>query len=72
MTDEERAEFREKREPVVLATDRMLTEGVLTQTKIDKIHEEALAEVEATELFADESAIARPSEAELLDAVFAS
>ncbi len=72
MTDEERAELREKREPVVLATDRMLTEGVLTQTKIDKIHEEALAEVEATELFADESDIARPSEAELLDAVFAS
>ena len=59
------------REPVTLATKRVLDEGILTQDEIDQIVADAEAELAAIELFADESPIARPPEAELLAAVFA-
>lgn len=66
---EEHEEMR-KREPVTLATARVLEENILTQTQIDTILEQALEEIKAVEQFADESPIARPSEAELLADVF--
>lgn len=69
-SEEQHAEMR-KREPVTLATERVLGDGVLTQDKIDAIREEALAEIAGVEKFADDSPIARPSEEELLAAVFA-
>jgi pyruvate dehydrogenase E1 component alpha subunit len=60
-----------EREPVKIATDQLLAQGVMTQADIDAIHEEAQAEVAAAEKFADESPIAEPSVNELLDAVYA-
>jgi pyruvate dehydrogenase E1 component alpha subunit len=61
----------QKRDPVVLATERVLADKVLTQGKIDKIHEEADAEVEAAVQFADDSPIESPTEEELLADVYA-
>ncbi|MCP3854271.1 MAG: thiamine pyrophosphate-dependent dehydrogenase E1 component subunit alpha [Actinomycetia bacterium] len=69
-SDEEMAEIH-KREPVTLATERMLADGVMTQAEIDSVHEAAAAEVEEAERFADSSEIARPSRDELLAGVFA-
>ena len=69
-TQEEYDEMQ-KRDPVVLATERVLADKVLTQGKIDKIHEEADAEVEAAVQFADESPIESPTEEELLADVYA-
>jgi TPP-dependent pyruvate/acetoin dehydrogenase alpha subunit len=69
-SEEEHAEMR-KREPVTLATERVLADKVLTQDEIDTIVAEAEAEIAAIETFADESPIARPPEAELLSDVFA-
>jgi TPP-dependent pyruvate/acetoin dehydrogenase alpha subunit len=69
-SEEEHAEMRE-REPVTLATARVLADQVLTQDEIDAIVTEAEAEIAAIEKFADESPIARPPEAELLADVFA-
>lgn len=68
---EELHEEMRKREPVALATERVLAEKLLTQDEIDTIHEEAQAEVAAAEKFADDSPIATPSEEELLAAVYA-
>jgi pyruvate dehydrogenase E1 component alpha subunit len=68
---EELHEEMRKREPVALATERVLAEKLLTQDEIDAIHEEAQAEVAAAEQFADDSPIATPSEEELLAAVYA-
>jgi len=68
--DEEREEMQ-KREPVTLATTRVLDEGILSQDQIDQIIADAEAEIAGIEKFADESAIARPTEAELLADVFA-
>lgn len=59
------------REPVRIATDRILADSILTQTQIDSINEEAEKEIAATEAFADASEIARPPMQELLDDVFA-
>ncbi|CAN0602605.1 unnamed protein product, partial [Ectocarpus sp. 12 AP-2014] len=70
-SDEEHASMRE-REPVHIATQQVLAEGVLNQAEIDQLVADAQAEVEAVEAFADESAIARPPVEELLDGVFAS
>jgi TPP-dependent pyruvate/acetoin dehydrogenase alpha subunit len=67
---EEHANMRE-REPVKIATERVLAEGVLSQGEIDRMVEEALAEIELVEKFADESAIARPPVEELMAGVFA-
>jgi len=69
-SEEEHAEMR-KREPVALATERVLADGILTQAEIDGIHEAALSEIEGVEAFADNSEIAKPTEEELLAAVFA-
>jgi pyruvate dehydrogenase E1 component alpha subunit len=69
-SEEEHARMRE-REPLKIATERVLAEGVLTQADIDEITEEAASEVAAAETFADNSEIARPSLEELLDGVFA-
>ncbi|MCP3869170.1 MAG: thiamine pyrophosphate-dependent dehydrogenase E1 component subunit alpha [Gammaproteobacteria bacterium] len=60
-----------KREPVNLATERVLADKTLTQARIDAIREAALKEIEEVEAFADASEIARPSEEELLANVFA-
>ena len=68
-SEEEHDEMR-KREPVTLATSRVLADGILTQDEIDSIHEDALAEIKGVEKFADDSPIARPTEAELLADVF--
>ena len=68
-SEEEHAEMR-KREPVALATERILADGILSQTKIDGIHEAALKEIEGVEEFADSSEICLPSEEELLADVF--
>ncbi len=69
-TEAEHAEMR-KREPVMLATERVLADAILTQGDIDAINEAALKEIEAVEKFADDSEISRPSEEELMAAVFA-
>ncbi|WOJ97756.1 thiamine pyrophosphate-dependent dehydrogenase E1 component subunit alpha [Congregibacter brevis] len=69
-SEEEHASMRE-REPVRIATARVLDEGILTQSAIDQIIEEALAEVQGVEDFADSSDIARPSVEQLMDGVFA-
>ncbi len=60
-----------EREPVHIATQLALGEGLLTQGEIDQIIEDAKAEVEAVEAFADASEIARPDVNELMDGVFA-
>jgi TPP-dependent pyruvate/acetoin dehydrogenase alpha subunit len=70
-TDEEIKELK-KRDPVKIATDRILGDQILTQEGIDKIHAEAAKEVEEAELFADQSTVAEPSEEELLANVYAS
>ena len=67
---EEHAAMRE-REPLNIATVRVLEEGILTQAQIDEIGAEVEAEVEMVEEFADTSEIARPSVEELMDGVFA-
>jgi pyruvate dehydrogenase E1 component alpha subunit len=69
-SEEDHAAMRE-REPVKIATDRVLAEGVLTQAQIDAMSEEIAAEIVEVEEFADNSEIARPSVEELLDGVFA-
>lgn len=69
-TEAEHAEMR-KREPVALATERVLADGILTQDEIDAITAAALLEIEGVENFADESEIARPTEEQLMTQVFA-
>jgi len=68
-SDEEYARMHE-REPVKVATEIVLADKLLTQEHIDQIHQDALSEIAGVEAFADESEIARPSEAELLADVF--
>jgi TPP-dependent pyruvate/acetoin dehydrogenase alpha subunit len=67
---DEHAEMRE-REPVHIATQIVLAEGLLSQEEIEQIRTEALQEIADVEDFADKSEIAMPSEEELLSAVFA-
>ena len=69
-SQEEHTQMRE-REPVKIATERLLAEQVLTQGEIDQMNADTEAEVKAVEAFADDSAIARPAEEELLADVFA-
>ena len=69
-SEEEHAAMRE-REPLRIATERVLGESILTQAEIDAIGAEVEAEVAGAEAFADNSEIARPSVEELLDGVFA-
>jgi len=67
----EEHEAMREREPVRIATERVLADSILSQTEIDVMVEEALAEIEGVEQFADESPIARPSVEELMAGVFA-
>jgi pyruvate dehydrogenase E1 component alpha subunit len=69
-SEEEHHAMRE-REPIRIATERVLGDSLLTQNEIDQIVQEALAEIEAVEQFADESPIARPPVEELMAGVFA-
>lgn len=69
-TEEVLTELR-KRDPVVIATQRVLEDGVLTEESIDRIRLDADAEVERAESFADDSPIAQPSEEELMAGVYA-
>jgi TPP-dependent pyruvate/acetoin dehydrogenase alpha subunit len=69
-SDEEHASMRE-REPVHIATQRVLAEGLYNQSQIDQMLEEIAIEIAAVEAFADSSDIARPSVEALLDDVFA-
>ena len=69
-SEEEKEELRQ-RDPLKLATARVLAEGLLSQADIDQLYEEASQEVQAIEDFADTSEIARPSEQDLLASVFA-
>ena len=59
------------RDPVKVGVERALVEGWVTQTEIDRLHEDAKAEVDDAERFADESPVARPTEQELMGAVYA-
>jgi pyruvate dehydrogenase E1 component alpha subunit len=68
--DAEYLEELKKRDPVVLATTRVLAEKVLTQKQIDKIYKEAEQEVAAVEKFADDAPIAQPSIEELIAGVY--
>ncbi len=52
---EEEFEEMQKREPVALATERVLADGVLSQDEIDAFHEDAEQEVAEAEAFAEES-----------------
>ena len=69
-TEEEHSRMRE-REPVRLATERILGEELMAQTDIDRMNAEAEQEIESVEAFADESEISRPPEEALLAAVYA-
>ena len=69
-SEEDHAKMRE-REPMKIATERVLGDVILSQDDIEVMEREVAAEVEAAEAFADASEIARPSVKELLDAVFA-
>jgi len=68
--DEEYLAELKQRDPLTLATARVLAEGVLTQAEIDAIVHDAKAEVAAVEKFADESPIAQPSIDELRAGVY--
>jgi pyruvate dehydrogenase E1 component alpha subunit len=59
------------RDPLKVGVEHALAEGWVTQAEVDALHEQAVAEVEDAEQFADDSPIARPTEAELLAAVYA-
>ena len=60
-----------KREPVNIATERVIADGILNQEDIDAINLAALDEIQQVEDFADNSEIAKPTEEELMMAVFA-
>ena len=69
-SDEELAAMKE-REPLTLATRRVLEEKILSQQEIDAIRDEAAKEVEEAEAFAEGSALASNTREELLAAVYA-
>lgn len=69
-SEEEHARMRE-REPMKIATERVLGDGILNQSDIDALQEAAAEEVAGVEEFADASEIARPPVEELLQGVFA-
>ena len=69
-SEEDHASMRE-REPVHIATERVLGEGLYKQSDIDQMLEEISVEIAAVEEFADSSEIARPPVEALLDDVFA-
>jgi pyruvate dehydrogenase E1 component alpha subunit len=64
-------EEMKRREPVALATERVIADGIFTQAEVDAIAADAEAEVEAAEDFADDSPRPEVTEADLLAAVYA-
>jgi pyruvate dehydrogenase E1 component alpha subunit len=68
--DPEYLEELKKRDPLLIATARVLGEGVLTQAAVDAIHSDAREEVIAVEKFADDSPIALPGIEELQAGVY--
>lgn len=63
--EEEVAKLRESRDPVKICEDRLLAESLLKQTDIEKIRDNADADVMAAEKFVDESPI--PEDPTILD-----
>ena len=63
--------WRETRDPLKLATARLLKERVISQVDVARIQDEAEQEAEAVEAFADASPKATPDIAELLAGVYA-
>lgn len=69
-SEKELMKIRE-RDPVDIATDRVLGGGILTTEEVEAVAAAADARVAEVEQFADESPVARPSEQELMEAVYA-
>ncbi len=69
-SEEEHAKMRE-REPVKIATERMLFDGKVNEASLAALNDEIAAEIASVEEFADSCDIARPSTEELLADVFA-
>ena len=63
--------WRDTRDPLKLATARLLKERVISPGDVTRIQEEAEHEAEAVEAFADASPKATPDIAELLAGVYA-
>ncbi|MCU7942532.1 MAG: thiamine pyrophosphate-dependent dehydrogenase E1 component subunit alpha [Candidatus Thiodiazotropha sp. (ex Cardiolucina cf. quadrata)] len=68
---EEMIDELKQRDPMVIATERVLADGILTQVEIDKIKEAAAKEVKDAWAWADAQPKAEPCEDELLAAVYA-
>ena len=67
----EELEALRDRDPVRVATERVLADGLLNQSDIDAIGEAADRKMAEIEEFAEASPIAKPGEQELLEAVYA-
>lgn len=61
----------DERNPLAIATARVLADELYTQAEIDALQQAAEHEADAAEAFAEASPKAMPSTAELLDAVYA-
>jgi len=61
MRSKEEIEAWKKRDPVKLFQEKLLTEGILTKSDIERIGHEVTAEVEEAKRFAEESPIPDPS-----------
>ncbi len=68
---EEMIDELRKRDPVVIATERVLGDKILTQDEVDQIKKEAADEVVEAWAWADEQPKAQPPESDLLAAVYA-
>ncbi|RLA46571.1 MAG: thiamine pyrophosphate-dependent dehydrogenase E1 component subunit alpha [Gammaproteobacteria bacterium] len=64
-------EWKEQRDPLKLATQQLLDDGILTHEEIEKIQNDAEAEADEIEAFAEQSPKALPSIEEQLAAVYA-
>jgi len=65
------AEWKETRDPLKLAAERLLAESVLTQQEIDRILADAEQEADAIEVFCDTSPKAFPTVSELEAVLYA-
>ena len=68
---EEELQAMKEREPLTLATKRVLKDKILTKAQVEEIEAEAKAEVEEAEAFAEASPLASNTREELLAAVYA-
>ncbi|WP_181360587.1 thiamine pyrophosphate-dependent dehydrogenase E1 component subunit alpha [Variovorax sp. WS11] len=64
-------EWRDTRDPLVLARAQLLADGVMTESEIEDVHAAAEDEVMRAEAFADSSPRATPSVEEMQSAVYA-